>query len=139
MYRKSLPNATGISVGVLFPRQEPWSNDDMTSHERRRQNLRRLLTTRFEGRSVDLAQALHISPSYLSRLFTRNQDHRRNVGEQSAREYERALGLAAGWLDEDHGPYTRAANHYSLAGAEEVVADHAWIYAHLGATRPDLV
>jgi SOS-response transcriptional repressor LexA len=139
MYRKTLPSATPISIGVLFPSGEPWSNEGMTSYERRRQNLRRLLVTRFENRSVDLAKALNISPSYLSRLFTRNADHLRNVGEQSAREYERALGLDAGWLDEEHGPYTRPAAAYTLSAAEEVVASHAWIYAHLGSAKPDQV
>ncbi len=70
--------------------------------EIRRQRLREIIDTRFNGVAAHFAAAIGREPSYVSRALTDNAKHRKNIGEDLAREIERALRLPAGYLDNQH-------------------------------------
>ncbi|WP_430305225.1 S24 family peptidase [Pseudomonas mosselii] len=65
----------------------------------RRHRLHKLLLTMFKGRKSSLAEAIDKPASYVSRLFSDNPSHARNIGESMAREIEHSLGLTPGYLD----------------------------------------
>lgn len=71
----------------------------MDIYEIRRQNLRRLVTERFNGRIAGLADAIDRAPSYVSRCLTGKPEHRKRVGESLARDIEDRLDLQTFWLD----------------------------------------
>lgn len=75
------------------------SNARMDIREIRRQRLRQFIDSKF---SSDAAFAAHVNrqPSYVSRIFSENPTHRRNVGDDLAREIERLCGLPENALDE---------------------------------------
>lgn len=72
----------------------------------RRDNLKRLLEDRFDGRIADLARAVDRDDAYIWQLLKGT----RNIGERVARHIERALQLAPGSLDSatmsGHAPLT---------------------------------
>jgi SOS-response transcriptional repressor LexA len=74
----------------------------MDIHDTRRDNLKWLIEHAYEGIAANLARALGIQPAQLSRVFTRNPRHRRNIGSRFARAIERASNLRQGWMDEAH-------------------------------------
>jgi SOS-response transcriptional repressor LexA len=65
----------------------------------RRNNLRLIIERHFAGTAVELARALGKQPSEISRIFSVNPAHRRNLGSRLARRIEAALGKEAGWMD----------------------------------------
>lgn len=65
----------------------------------RRHRLHKLLLTMFSGRKSSLAEAIGKPASYVSRLFSDNPAHSRNIGETMAREIEKSLGVDPGYLD----------------------------------------
>ncbi|ANY85957.1 S24 family peptidase [Pseudomonas putida] len=71
----------------------------MDIYEIRRQNLRELVTERFNGRIAGLAEAIERAPSYLSRCLSGKPEHRKRVGEALARDIEDRLDLPRFWLD----------------------------------------
>lgn len=66
----------------------------------RRQNLRRILDTRFNGKKSALAEAIDREASYISRCLS-DKAHRKKIGEDFARHIEAKLSLARGWLDQE--------------------------------------
>lgn len=74
----------------------------------RKRNLRRIINDSFGGVAANLSRALDVQPNVISRIFTRNEKHRRNVGNEMAREIERVVHLQPGWLDREHWPPARA-------------------------------
>ncbi len=66
----------------------------------RRENLRKLLEDRFEGKKSALAHAIEREPSYISRCLS-DKSHRKKIGEDFARHIERSLNLPSGWMDQD--------------------------------------
>jgi hypothetical protein len=74
---------------------------------RRRNNLRAIAAQR--GGVTGLAKPLGYSgPSYLSQMI--GPQHNRPITEGTARHIEQALGLAIGWLDQDHGYFIEPTN-----------------------------
>jgi len=61
----------------------------------RRENLKRLLEQRFNGRIADLGRAIEKDDAYVWQLL----NDKRNIGERSARHIELKLELAPGSLD----------------------------------------
>lgn len=74
----------------------------MDIYETRRENLRSLVASQFNGRIAGLAEAVGKAPSYMSRCLTGKPEHRKRIGEQMARDIEEALFLDALWLDRAH-------------------------------------
>lgn len=75
----------------------------MTIYDIRRKNLRNLMNDLFEGRQVELANALERSPSYISRILSTHgstsSQSNRNIGEELARDIEMRLNLPRYSLD----------------------------------------
>lgn len=71
----------------------------MDIYEIRRQNLRSLVTGRFNGKIAAFADAIDRAPSYMSRCLTGKPEHRKRVGEELARLIEDRLALERYWLD----------------------------------------
>lgn len=71
----------------------------------RRENLRALMSQRYEGKQARLADALGKSPNYISRCLstTMSAENRKNIGEEFAREIEEAFGLERYQLDRPPG------------------------------------
>lgn len=63
--------------------------------EIRRKNLTSLLSSRFQGKQVDMAKALKVAPSQFHQWV---KGHR-NVGDGAARKIEMAMNLSQGWMD----------------------------------------
>lgn len=74
--------------------------DTTLRYQTRRQRLRELIDTRYEGVTTRFAAAAGLRPPqvfrWLSETGTRSA---RNMESESARKIERALGLLEGWLD----------------------------------------
>ena len=86
-------------VKVISLLGNKWCNERMDIHDIRRLRLKRLITETYGGSAAKLAMEAELSSSYLSRIFTTNPAHRRNIGEKLARSIEQKLGLAEGALD----------------------------------------
>ncbi|HWH86181.1 MAG TPA: S24 family peptidase [Pseudomonas sp.] len=75
----------------------------MDIYEIRRANLRALVKKKFNGRMAGLAEAVDRAHSYISRCLTDNEKHRKNIGEEFARDLENRLGLLPLALDKPEG------------------------------------
>jgi hypothetical protein len=71
----------------------------MDTQQTRVANLRHLIETEFDGVDARLAERVGRQPSYIYRIFTDKEQHRRPLGEKLARDIERACGKPLGWLD----------------------------------------
>jgi hypothetical protein len=69
--------------------------------EIRRDNLRFLVETRFNGNQSALARALDVEPNLISRLL--NPASKKKIGDDFARRVERAADKPVNWLDVWHG------------------------------------
>lgn len=68
----------------------------------RQRRLREIMEARFHGRQNLIAEAVGREPSYISRLLLPSgHRHRKRLGEDLAREFERELRLTPGWFDVD--------------------------------------
>ena len=65
----------------------------MDIYEIRRENLRAIVKSRFSGKITGLAEAVDRAHSYISRCLTKNATHRKNIGEELARDIEKRLGM----------------------------------------------
>ncbi len=74
----------------------------MDIYDVRRTNLKWLIEHEYDGVTASLARELQMQASYLSRIFTRNPEHKRNVGSRLARAIEQASKKRRGWMDEPH-------------------------------------
>lgn len=71
----------------------------MDIYEIRRENLRAIVKTRFNGKITGLAEAVDRAHSYISRCLTKNETHRKNIGEELARDIEIKLRMPPLALD----------------------------------------
>ena len=71
----------------------------MDIQEIRRIQLKEIIKQHFNGVASSFAQKIDKEPSYISRIFTEKEEHRRNIGESFAREIEQKLGLPYLFLD----------------------------------------
>ena len=74
-----------------------------TVKEVRRDNLRHLVDTQYGGVMRRLAVAMHVQHIQLSRVFSRSEKSRRDIGDDLARKIEEVAGLPVGWMDHPHG------------------------------------
>lgn len=74
-------------------------NEAMDIQEIRRTQLKEIIKQHFNGVASSFAQKIDKEPSYISRIFTEKEEHRRNIGESFAREIEQKLGLPYLFLD----------------------------------------
>jgi len=65
----------------------------MDIYEIRRENLRAIVKSRFNGKITGLAEAVDRAHSYISRCLTKNETHRKNIGEELARDIEAKLRM----------------------------------------------
>lgn len=72
-----------------------------TASDIRRENLRYLRDTRFQGNNGRMASFVGVAQMQIARIF-HEKSSRRNVGDKLARTIEAALELEKGWLDQDH-------------------------------------
>lgn len=86
-------------VKVISLLGNKWCNGRMDIHDIRRQRLKQIIAETYSGNAAKLAMEAELSSSYLSRIFTSNPTHRRNIGEKLARSIEQKLGLNEGALD----------------------------------------
>lgn len=75
----------------------------MNIHDIRRNNLRALVDSRFDGKISALATAVERQSSYLSRCLATTGPHAKTIGEKFARYIEDSLGLAPHALDAEPG------------------------------------
>lgn len=71
----------------------------MDIYEIRRENLRAIVKSRFNGKITGLAEAVDRAHSYMSRCLTKNETHRKNIGEELARDIETRLKIPPLTLD----------------------------------------
>ena len=76
-----------------------------TNDEIRRENLRLVIDQYYAGVARRLALALGKQATTLSRIYSSNPEHRRNVGNAMARQIEQLHGLPEGWMDQVHGDF----------------------------------
>ena len=74
----------------------------MRIEEIRRYNLIWLIRQEYQGVDVNLARALGIQASQISRIFSGNPTHRRNIGRGLAEKIEEHSGKPNGWMDLVH-------------------------------------
>ena len=72
-----------------------------TSADIRRENLRYLIDTKFQGVKNRLANHVGVAHMQIARIFHAGETAR-NVGDKLARKIEAGCGLETGWLDQDH-------------------------------------
>tara|TARA_R110000822_G_scaffold74848_7_gene179787 strand:+ start:75 stop:482 length:408 start_codon:yes stop_codon:yes gene_type:complete len=72
-----------------------------TSQEIRRENLKYLIATKYDGVANRMAKDTGISQMQIARVFLKTKNSR-EVGEVFARRIEKACGLEPGWLDQIH-------------------------------------
>ena len=72
-----------------------------TSYEIRRENLKYLIQTKYNGVANQMAKDTGIAQMQISRVFLKTKN-RRKVGKVLARRIEVACGLELGWMDNIH-------------------------------------
>lgn len=88
-------------------------------YDKRRENLRRLIGQ--WGGPTSLSKKLgHANGSFIAQIAGPNP--RREISERTARSIESALGLAIGWLDQDHPGGQHQLNDAALAEVVKAVA-----------------
>lgn len=114
-------NPEDIYQGVI----ETYS-ERMNIYEIRRENLARLIESRFDGRQRGLADAIDRQPDYISRVLK----GAKNIGEAFARHVEKSLGLQTGALDIvilDEAHHAEKANEgHTGAAATPIRRDPQW-------------
>ena len=73
-----------------------------TAAEIRRENLRYILDSQFQGIVGRMARRVGKQYMQIARIFDSNEAARKNCGDKVARDIEASLGLEKGWLDQDH-------------------------------------
>lgn len=105
----------------------------------RRRNLEIILREQFDGNKSKLAALLGIESSYLSRFFTDNPKHRRNIGAGLARRIETAAGKPTDWMDVTHNLMEEVGKYQSNVSVTEIPARYvplvSWDHACIG--RPE--
>lgn len=65
-------------------------------------NIRYLVDTEHNGRQAGLAEKLGKQPNVISRLFSKNLEHKRNVTAKLVRQIESLYQLPSGWMNSVH-------------------------------------
>ncbi|WGI23659.1 S24 family peptidase [Halomonas alkaliantarctica] len=84
----------------------------------RRENLKRILDARFNGKRAALADAIDREASYISRCLS-DKAHRKKIGEEFARHIESRLNLPSRWLDQE-SPNTKDSQLSPAGGIENI-------------------
>jgi len=123
---RSLEEQAGLPGGYLdrpFDQKREQSAKPLgNAKEKRFQNLRWLISTRFGGNAGQCADFLGMKRPQMSRWVTDNEASRQGISEESAREMESKLGLRPRSLDSDG-----AAEMAALATDESELLE-AWAY-----------
>ena len=69
-------------------------------NEVRRENLRRLIDEKFNGRDADFARYCGMEPARISQVLSKTYRDGKNFGEKAARNIEQAAGLPLLFLDQ---------------------------------------
>ena len=77
----------------------------------RRENLKKLISERFDGNNAEFCRQVNKNPNGINLILTKNQMHQRSMGESLAREIETKLRLP-------HGYFDRVPDGSSLDGVE---------------------
>lgn len=77
-------------------------NGRMDVRSTRLKNFVLILEGEYQGNKSALAERLGMESSYLSRFFSPNPEHRRNIGHNFARKIEQRTGKPDGWMDAPH-------------------------------------
>jgi len=108
---------------LVIANQNLGMNKQREIYETRRRNLIGLMGSRYGGKQINLANAINMSPTYLSRVI----NGQKNMGEELSREIAQSLNLPATWLDANHDlPQMRGQLMPEIpagAGVREVGAD----------------
>jgi DNA-binding transcriptional regulator YdaS (Cro superfamily) len=114
--------------------------------EIRRQNLARLIASRFGGNQTHFARALGVKPPQVNRWVSTTAADPRSISEQSARAVEAACGLPPGWLDGpgasvvDQQPRMTKADAIALAGGRaKALADAVGVTQSAISQWPDVL
>lgn len=89
------------TIQVVYLKGKAIFNQAMDVREIRRRNLRLIIDTTFGGKAANLARVTGKQPNEISRVFSQNPKHRREIGHAFAREIEKAAGKDEGWLDRE--------------------------------------
>lgn len=74
----------------------------MENKEIRKLNLRAVIDNYYDGVDRRLALAMGKQANEISRIFTSNQNSKRNVSDHFAREVEKLISKPTGWMDTPH-------------------------------------
>jgi hypothetical protein len=145
-------HATFTSM-TLSPESPQCDTPAMAIFALRRANLRDLINNKFNGVAAKAAAELGMQASYMSRVFSDNPAHSRNIGNDLARKIERVFDLPEGWMDREHpgnGQTGLAVEPRSVtiaelplldtptevSGVASIVVSERWMYQHLGVADP---
>lgn len=89
----------------------------------------------FKGRQVLMAEAIGVSANNISRYFSNNPKHRRNISDETARAIEGSTGRPFGWMDIYHGEDVN--NAVMLLRDPQLVPLISWVTAGSWCESPD--
>jgi len=98
-------------------------------------NLKTVLEQDFRGKQVLLANAIGVSANNISRYFSGNLKHRRNISDETARAIETSTGRPFGWMDTHHGEDMD--NAAKLLRNPQLVPLISWVTAGAWCESPD--
>lgn len=98
-------------------------------------NLKTVLEQDFGDKQVLLANAIGVAANNISRYFSGNQKHRRNISDETARAIEAATGRPFGWMDIHHGQDMDNATR--LLRNPQLVPLISWVTAGAWCESPD--
>lgn len=90
----------------------------------RRENLRYIVNTRYNGVVNRLAKDVGMHQAQVARVFV-NGSTRRDMSDKMARALEEKIGLERGWLDQEHAKVDDLSARFSQLSLEQrrVVSD----------------
>tara|TARA_E500000178_G_scaffold318673_1_gene340313 strand:+ start:579 stop:980 length:402 start_codon:yes stop_codon:yes gene_type:complete len=92
-----------------------------TAADIRRENLRYLIDTKFQGVRNRLAKHIGVTHMQIARIF-HSGSSARNVGDRLARKIELGCELETGWLDQDHAKSDNIMQKFNSLDVEGQVA-----------------
>jgi hypothetical protein len=107
-----------------------WKEQMRTSQEIRRENLRYLIQTKYNGVANQMAKDTGIAQMQIARVFLKTKNSR-EVGEVLARRIEEACGLEAGWMDQIHARSDDIMNRLDMLDVQDRQAVESVIDAML--------
>jgi len=89
-----------------------------TSQEIRRENLKYLIQTKYNGVANRMAKDTGIAQMQIARVFLKTKNAR-EVGEVLARRIEEACGLESGWMDQIHAQSNDIMNRLDMLDVQD--------------------